>query len=103
MKENFKKALLNIVKFGDTDIFPFPFERYLFDEKLEDALNILMEYDNDLEKFLSLSPPLTIVELSQVGYFGFRQATMIEPLWNAYYLGLVISLAEEIEKICRML
>ncbi len=98
MRENFKKALLNIVKFGDTDIFPFPFERYMFDEKLEDTLNILEEYNRDLEQVLNQTPPLTIVELSQVGYFGFRQATMIEPFWNAYYLGLVISLAEEIEK-----
>ena len=58
MRENFKKALLNIIKFGDTDIFPFPFERHMFDEKLQDVLNILEEYNNDLEKFLSQTPPL---------------------------------------------
>ncbi len=98
MRDNFKKALINIVKFGDTDIFPFPFERHLFEEKLEDTLNILEEYHGNLENFLIQSPPLTLVELSQVGYFGFRQATMIEPFWNAYYLGLVISIAEKIEE-----
>ena len=38
-----------------------------------------------------------MVKLSQVGYYGFRQATLIEPFWNAYFLGLVISLAESIE------
>src|ERR1019366_3760770 len=31
------------------------------------------------------------------GYYGFRQATLIEPFWNAYFLGLVISIAEDIE------
>lgn len=98
MKENFKKALKNIIKHGDTDIFPFPFERYLFDERLEEAINILEAYHHNLEEALTKSPPLTLVKLSQVGYYGFRQATMIEPFWNAYFLALVISLAEEIEK-----
>ena len=41
MRNNFKKALLNIIKHGDTDIFPFPFERYLFEEKNKETLDIL--------------------------------------------------------------
>jgi hypothetical protein len=98
MREFFRKALVNIVKHGDTDIFPFPFERYLFDEKMEEALDILESYHSNLEDALSKSPPLTLVKLSQVGYYGFRQATLIEPFWNAYFLGLVISLAENIEQ-----
>lgn len=98
MREHFKKALANIIKHGDTDIFPFPFERHLFEEKQEESLKILEEYHANLEQSISLSPPLTLVKLSQVGYYGFRQATMIEPFWNAYFLGLVISLAEKIEK-----
>jgi hypothetical protein len=36
--------------------------------------------------------------LTQVGYTGFRWATQIEPFWNAYYLSLVIYLADQIEK-----
>jgi hypothetical protein len=98
MKENFRKALINIVRHGDTDIFPFPFERYLFHEKLHETIDILKSYHSNLEEALSQSPPLTLVKLSQVGYYGFRQATMIEPFWNAYYLGLVISLADSIEQ-----
>lgn len=98
MREHFKKALHNIIRYGDTDIFPFPFERYMFEEKFEDTIDLLETYHNDLEKSLNQTPPLTLVKLSQVGYFGFRQATMIEPFWNAYYLGLVISLAEKIEQ-----
>jgi hypothetical protein len=34
MKKYFKKALDNIIINGDTDIFPFPFERYLFDSEI---------------------------------------------------------------------
>lgn len=97
MRKNFKKALLNIVKHGDTDIFPFPFERYLFEDKLEECLDILEDYHKNFEQSLSLSPPINLETLSQVGYYGFRQATLIEPFWNAYYLGIVISLAEKIE------
>lgn len=97
MRDNFKKALTNIFRHGDTDIFPFPFERYLFEQKLEEALNLLETYHSNIDESISLSPPLTIVELSQVGYYGFRQATLIEPFWNAYFLGLVISIADEIE------
>jgi hypothetical protein len=97
MRENFKKALINIIKHGDTDIFPFPFERYLFDEKLDESLDILESIHRDLDKAISESPPIILNKLSQVGYYGFRQATMIEPFWNAYFLGLVISLAENIE------
>jgi len=96
MKNNFKKALLNIVKYGDTDVFPFPFERYLFAEKQNEVLKIFESIHSDLEKALSEFPPLTLVKLSQVGYYGFRQVTMIEPFWNAYFLGLVISMADKI-------
>lgn len=97
MRENFRKALVNIVRHGDTDIFPFPFERYLFDEKMEETLDMLVAMHKDFTKARVESPPLTLVKLSQVGYYGFRQATLIEPFWNAYFLGLVISLAESIE------
>jgi len=98
MKKYFKKALDNIIKHGDTDIFPFPFERYLFDDENDSSLKILEGYHSNFDDALSQSPPLTLVELSQVGYYGFRQATMIEPFWNAYFLALVISLADDIEK-----
>ena len=98
MRKHFKKALLNIIKHGDTDIFPFPFERYLFEEKNKESLDILESIHADLDNAISESPPLTLVKLSPVGYYGFRQATMVEPFWNAYFLGLVISLAEKIEQ-----
>lgn len=98
MKQHFKKALLNIIHHGDTDVFPFPFERLLFEEKFDDVVTILGEMHQDMEKALAERTPLNIVKLSQVGYYGFRQVTQVEPFWNAYLLALVISLAEKIEK-----
>jgi hypothetical protein len=37
--------------------------------------------------------------LSVVGYTGFRQGTQIDPLWNAYLLGLVIWIGDDIEHV----
>ena len=97
MKDFFEKAVKNIAKYGDTDIFPFPFERYMFEEKHESTVKLLEAIHSNFDSSLSNEPPSTIEEMVPVGYFGFRRATMIEPFWNAYFLGLVISLAESIE------
>lgn len=97
MKEYFEKAVRNIAKYGDTDIFPFPFERYMFEEKREESIKLLESLHSNFSNSLSIEPPSTIEEMVPVGYFGFRKATMIEPFWNAYFLGLVISLADDIE------
>jgi hypothetical protein len=91
------KALRNIAAHGDTDIFPFPFERSLFQEKADVCADYLLDIDNNFEASLAQAPPLTIEMLSQVGYTAFRRATLIEPFWNAYFLALVISLADLIE------
>ena len=61
MKKYFKKALDNIIKHGDTDIFPFPFERYLFDDENDSSLKILEGYHSNFDDALSQSPPLTLV------------------------------------------
>src|ERR1700730_16570584 len=91
------KALRNISTHGDTDVFPFPFERSLFQERLDACVDYVNEIHEHFEDHLAGSPPLTIEMLSQVGYTGFRRATLIEPFWNAYYLALVISIADQIE------
>jgi Reverse transcriptase (RNA-dependent DNA polymerase) len=90
-------ALQNIITHGDTDVFPFPFERSLFQEKLNACVDYVNEIHENFEGHLTGYPPLTIEMLSQVGYTGFRRATLIEPFWNAYYLALVISVGDEIE------
>ena len=98
MKQHFEQALSNVIQHGDTDVFPFPFERLLFQEKFTDVVKVLENINRDIEKALSERPPLNLVKLSQVGYYGFRQVTLLEPFWNAYLLALVISLADKIEK-----
>lgn len=92
-----ERALKNIAKHGDTDIFPFPFETHIFQDSLEECKPILIDIHANLDKYLAQQTPSNLETLTQVGYTGFRWATQIEPFWNAYYLALVISIASQIE------
>ena len=101
MSRNFEaaqeRALTNIVVHGDTDVFPFLFEKHLFDDKRDDCASILKGWHGSFDDTRTNRPPLSVDALYQVGYTGFRQVTQIEPFWNAYYLALVLSLADAIE------
>ncbi len=55
------------------------------------SMPILMPWSND-------EPPDNVSSLAMVGYTAFRWVTQIDPLWNAYLLGLVLSLADKIEQ-----
>ena len=93
------RALKNIIAYGDTDVFPFPFEKHLFEDKFEECANTLLGWHASFSDTLGQLPPISIDALSQVGYTGFRNVTQIEPFWNAYYLALVVSLAEAVEAV----
>ena len=93
------RALTNIVTHGDTDVFPFPFEKHLFEDNRDDCAAALKAWHSSFDETLTELPPLTVDALYQVGYTGFRQVTQIEPFWNAYYLALVLSLADAIEAV----
>lgn len=92
-------AIRNISRHGDTDIFLFPFENLVFQDRTADAVSLVKEMHSDVSQWLSVYPPQTMPALTQVGYAGFRWATLIEPFWNAYYLSLVLSVAEKIESV----
>jgi hypothetical protein len=96
-KNDLRKAVDNIANWGDTDIFPLPVENHVFHdipEKVTDLLsNLASNFDAEVTRF----PVDSYSTLAPVGYAGFRWATQIEPLWNAYLLGTVISLAPQIE------
>jgi hypothetical protein len=61
-------------------------------------VSVLTELDEAFDKWLSDYPLSFDKALSAVGYVGFRGATQIDPIWNAYLLGLVVQLGSEIEK-----
>lgn len=92
-------ALRNVAEHGDTDIFLFPFENLLFRDRLTDAAKLIKAMHTQPDHWLSVNPPETMRSLTQVGYAGFRWATLIDPFWNAYYLSLVLSIAGKIESV----
>ena len=97
IKSAIQAALQNVAGHGDTDIFPFPFENFSFRDRRDEVATILEKFHGDFEHWLATYPPQTMPTLTQVGYTGFRWATQIDPFWNAYYLALVIGVADQIE------
>ncbi len=98
MREFFEKAVENVIQFGDTDIFPFPIENLIFFDKKKDVVDLLLDIDAKFEEFIAEYPPVKYDSIVPVGYTGFRWASQIDPLWNVYLLGLVLSLSERIEQ-----
>lgn len=92
-----KAAINNIAAYGDTDIFPYSFEQHIFYDKPELIRDALECIHDDFEKRLSTNPPDNINTLAPVGYMGYRWASQLDPLWNAYYLSLVIDMGPVIE------
>lgn len=96
-KDTFRLAVKNIAKFGDTDIFPYPIENHIFNDKPDGVIAALESIDKDFDAAVKNIPILTAKNLSVVGYSGFRWGTQIDPIWNVYLLSLVLTIAEQIE------
>jgi hypothetical protein len=73
-------AVLNIVKHGDTDIFPFPFENHAFFDNRAEIVDLVVEYDDNFDEYLARFSPLNVSSLTPVTYSGFRWATQIDPI-----------------------
>lgn len=99
IESSFRAAVDNISRHGDTDVFPFPIENHVFYDEPEKVVELLMGIHADFDKAIQQHPPVTESMLSPAGYTGFRWATQIDPIWNAYFLGLVIQLGEQIEAV----
>ena len=98
MKDSIASAIRNIAEFGDTDIFPYSFERHVFRDRPDLLQKALEALHKDFATHLAEFEPDNVNTLAPVGYTGFRWATQIDPLWNAYYLSLVLEMADAIEK-----
>lgn len=93
-----KLAVKNVIKHGDTDIFPFPFENHAFFDKEKEAVELIVEYDDKFEQYLNEFPPKNVSSLTPVTYSGFRWATQIDPVWNVHFLASVIAIGNRIEQ-----
>lgn len=99
MKSHFNRAVRNIASFGDTDIFPLPIENHVLFDDSDCVIEYLLHIDENFDDFINIEPPLVQDTLAQVGYLGLRWATQVEPFWNAYFLSLVLSVADDIERV----
>src|SRR5665647_2890715 len=96
-RKTFEAAVRNIAHWGNTDIFPFPIDNHIMYDSTEAVATVLLEMGAAFDSTANALPVISHSTLAPVGYTGFRWATQIDPLWNAYFLGLVLSLANEIE------
>jgi hypothetical protein len=95
---NLRFSVRNVALWGDTDVLPFPIENHWFHDDEDTIVGLLEQLDGEFEKW-SAEYPLTFCRaLSVAGYLGFRAPTQIDPIWNAYLLGLAVELGGEIEK-----
>ena len=90
-------AIENVHRFGDTDIFPKPYELGVLRDRPEEVEALLSELDSNFERLFPRYPPHHLSTLSQVGYAGFRWASQLDPLYNTYLLSLVCRLGPNIE------
>ncbi|MEJ8574283.1 RNA-directed DNA polymerase [Microbaculum marinum] len=90
-------AVQNIVRHGDTDIFPLPFESHAFYDRKDKFVDLVVEYDKHFEEYLARFPPSNVNALTPVSYYGFRWATQLDPIWNAHWLSCVVAISELIE------
>ena len=98
METYFRRAIRNVTRHGDTDIFPFPVETHVFHDCESETLVCLKEIQAQFSEQLVKYPPANEGALVPVSYTGFRWATQIDPLWNVYFLAIVLSISDEIEK-----
>ena len=92
-------AVENTIRYGDTDIFPYPIERQIFRKKKEETIKLLAGIKRSFKKSIGQMPLEYEKLLNTVGYNGFRQGTQIDLIWNAYLLGLVPFIGNDIEKV----
>jgi hypothetical protein len=97
MRRHFQMAVTNVVKHGDTDIFPFPIENLILRDQYDEVVNLLVHIYENFDAFLASDPPTHEASLVPVGYTGFRWGSQLDPVWNAYFVGCVVALAESIE------
>jgi hypothetical protein len=100
-KEEFRKAaklaVQNLIKHGDTDIFPLTFEGHAIYDSPEVFADLICEYDENFDDYLAMHPPTNTNALIPVSYYGFRWGTQIDPIWNAHFLSCVIAIARKME------
>ncbi len=92
-----RRAVANVASRGDTDVFPFPFENYMFYDRIDEVADLIVQMGRDVTAARTTHPIENYSTLANVSYGGFRWVTQIDPVWNAFFLGSVLKFAPEFE------
>jgi hypothetical protein len=98
-KKNIKRAVSNVISYGDTDVFPHSFENILIRRKKDEFIAVVEKLSANFDKDLESFPPQFESTLVPAGYNGYRWVTQIDPFWNSYLLASIIRHGEDIEKV----
>lgn len=98
-RSSLELAVRNVAEHGDTDVFPYPLENHWFHDATDAVVGLLEELDSNFDDWLRNYPIVFSKLLTGVGYVGFRAATQVDPIWNAYLLALVLEIAPAIETV----
>lgn len=97
VETSFRLAVANIARWGDTDVFPFAPENHILHDRQDAIVGLLNQIHAGFKGRLRDDTPSLDTALQLVTNEGFRWAAQLDPLWNAYLLGLVIDSAPQIE------
>ncbi len=98
-KKNIKRAVANVISFGDTDVFPHSFENILIRQNREEFVNVIETVSLDFDTHIETHTPQFESTLVPAGYNGYRWVTQIDPFWNAYLLASIIRHGSDIEVV----
>ena len=87
-------ALTHIESYGDTDVFPIPFEY----QAIRNSWDELRDYLSRIDLLNWTTRPLRRC-LSPKHRFGFRVSTQLDPLDQIIYTSLVYELGDDIEAV----
>ena len=95
-KTSYEAAIDNISRWGDTDVFPKPLENHVMKDERDKFLLLVQEFGKNVD--LNLANGVSLVKSAVPnGYAGFRWATQLDPVLNAYLLGAAINLFSDFE------
>ena len=76
--DDFRLAVRNVARFGDTDVFPYPFENQIFAAREDEVVQILNDIHSSFDESIAGDPPLSVKSFTVVGYHGFRASTQTD-------------------------
>ena len=69
--DDFRLAVRNVARFGDTDVFPYPFENQILAAREDQVVDVLEEMHASFDESVAKYPPLSVRSLAARGGNAF--------------------------------